>query len=47
MTLRMVGGLTTVETACGFLTAEAPMGQRISRAKKALSEAHPRSSWSR
>lgn len=39
LTLRMVGGLTTVEIARGFLVAETSMGQRITRAKKALTEA--------
>ncbi len=36
LTLRLVGGLTTAEIARGFLTTEATMGQRISRAKKTL-----------
>jgi RNA polymerase sigma factor (sigma-70 family) len=36
LTLRLVGGLTTGEIARGFLTSEATMGQRISRAKKTL-----------
>ncbi|HET7174206.1 MAG TPA: RNA polymerase sigma factor [Nocardioidaceae bacterium] len=40
LTLRVVGGLTTAEIARGFLVTEATMGQRISRAKKTLSEAH-------
>jgi RNA polymerase sigma factor (sigma-70 family) len=40
LTLRLVGGLTTAEIARGFLVAESTMGQRISRAKKTLSEAH-------
>ena len=40
LTLRLVGGLTTAEIARGFLTTESTMGQRISRAKKTLSEAH-------
>ena len=40
LTLRLVGGLTTSEIARGFLATESAMGQRISRAKKALSEAH-------
>lgn len=40
LTLRLVGGLTTAEIARGFLTSEATMGQRISRAKRTLSEAH-------
>jgi RNA polymerase sigma factor (sigma-70 family) len=38
LTLRMVGGLTTTEIARGFLAAETAMGQRISRAKKTLTE---------
>ena len=40
LTLRLVGGLTTAEIARGFLVAETTMGQRISRAKKTLAEAH-------
>jgi predicted RNA polymerase sigma factor len=40
LTLRLVGGLTTGEIARGFLATESTMGQRISRAKKTLSEAH-------
>ena len=40
LTLRLVGGLTTAEIARGFLATESTMGQRISRAKKILSEAH-------
>ena len=39
LTLRLVGGLTTSEIARGFLAAESTMGQRISRAKKTLTEA--------
>ena len=39
LTLRLVGGLTTAEIARGFLTTEATMGQRISRAKKTLATA--------
>ena len=39
LTLRLVGGLSTAEIARGFLAAETAMGQRISRAKKTLSEA--------
>ncbi len=39
LTLRLVGGLTTGEIARGFLAAETAMGQRISRAKKTLTEA--------
>lgn len=38
LTLRLVGGLTTAEIARGFLVAEPTMGQRISRAKKTLSQ---------
>ncbi len=37
LTLRMIGGLTTREIARAFLTQEATIGQRISRAKKSLS----------
>ncbi len=40
LTLRLVGGLTTAEIARGFLVTESTMGQRISRAKKTLTEAH-------
>jgi RNA polymerase sigma factor (sigma-70 family) len=40
LTLRLVGGLTTAEIARGFLATESTMGQRISRAKKTLSQAH-------
>jgi RNA polymerase sigma factor (sigma-70 family) len=39
LTLRLVGGLTTAEIARGFLTSESTMRQRISRAKKTLTEA--------
>jgi len=39
LTLRLVGGLTTGEIARGFLVAEPAMAQRISRAKRTLSEA--------
>ena len=39
LTLRLVGGLTTAEIARGFLTSEATMGQRISRAKRTLTQA--------
>src|SRR5689334_18257673 len=39
LTLRLVGGLTTAEVARGFLVTESTMGQRISRAKKTLTEA--------
>jgi RNA polymerase sigma factor (sigma-70 family) len=40
LTLRLVCGLTTAEIARGFLATESTMGQRISRAKRTLSEAH-------
>lgn len=39
LTLRLVGGLTTAEIARAFLVPEKTLGQRISRAKKTLSEA--------
>jgi predicted RNA polymerase sigma factor len=39
LTLRLVGGLTTAEIARGFLATESAMAQRISRAKRTLSEA--------
>ena len=39
LTLRLVGGLTAAEIARAFLTTEATMGQRISRAKKTLAGA--------
>ena len=39
LTLRLVGGLTTAEIARGFLSTEVAMGQRISRAKRTLSDA--------
>lgn len=39
LTLRLLGGLTTDEIARGFLVPEATIGQRVSRAKKTLSEA--------
>jgi RNA polymerase sigma factor (sigma-70 family) len=38
LTLRLVGGLTTGEIARALLATESTMGQRISRAKKALIE---------
>jgi len=41
LTLRLIGGLTTAEIARAFLVPEKTMGQRIFRAKKTLSEAHP------
>ena len=40
LTLRLVGGLTTAEIARGFLASETAVGQRISRAKRTLSDAH-------
>ncbi|HEX4006035.1 MAG TPA: RNA polymerase sigma factor [Acidobacteriaceae bacterium] len=39
LTLRLLGGLTTPEIARAFLVPEKTLGQRISRAKKTLSEA--------
>jgi RNA polymerase sigma factor (sigma-70 family) len=39
LTLRAVGGLTTAEIARAFLVPEATMAQRISRAKRTLSDA--------
>lgn len=38
LTLRLVGGLTTHEIARAYLVKDATMGQRISRAKRTLSE---------
>ncbi len=40
LTLRLLGGLTTDEIARAFLTPSATIGQRISRAKRTLTEAH-------
>lgn len=40
LTLRLVGGLTTDEIARAFLVPTATIGQRISRAKRTLAEAH-------
>ncbi|MBI5269993.1 MAG: RNA polymerase sigma factor [Burkholderiales bacterium] len=40
LTLRLIGGLTTPEIARAFLVSEKTLGQRISRAKNTLSEAH-------
>ncbi len=40
LTLRMVGGLTVPEIARAFLVQEATMGQRITRAKAKIKEAH-------
>ena len=39
LTLRMVGGLSTLEIARAFLVGEATVAQRIVRAKRALAEA--------
>jgi RNA polymerase sigma factor (sigma-70 family) len=39
LTLRLLGGLTTVEIARAFLVPEATIAQRIVRAKRALSDA--------
>lgn len=40
LTLRLLGGLTTVEIARAFLSTEPAVAQRIVRAKRTLSEAH-------
>ncbi len=40
LTLRLLGGLTTIEIARAFLTPEPTIAQRIVRAKRTLSEAH-------
>jgi RNA polymerase sigma-70 factor, ECF subfamily len=40
LTLRLLGGLNTAEIARAFLMPESTIGQRIVRAKRALSEAH-------
>jgi RNA polymerase sigma factor (sigma-70 family) len=40
LTLRMLGGLKTPEIARAFLVPEATIGQRISRAKRTLADAH-------
>ncbi|RZU73611.1 RNA polymerase ECF family sigma subunit [Micromonospora kangleipakensis] len=39
LTLRLIGGLTTAEIARAFLTTEATVGQRITRAKQTLATA--------
>jgi RNA polymerase sigma-70 factor, ECF subfamily len=39
LTLRLLGGLTTIEIARAFLVSESTMAQRIVRAKKTLAEA--------
>jgi RNA polymerase sigma-70 factor (ECF subfamily) len=40
LALRVVGGLTTTQIASAFLVSEAAMGQRISRAKAKIRDAH-------
>jgi RNA polymerase sigma-70 factor (ECF subfamily) len=40
LTLRTLGGLTTEEIARAFLVGEPTMGQRISRAKRKIKDAH-------
>jgi RNA polymerase sigma-70 factor (ECF subfamily) len=40
LTLRMLGGLTTGEIARAFLVSEPTMGQRLSRAKRKIADAH-------
>jgi RNA polymerase sigma factor (sigma-70 family) len=40
LTLKLLGGLTTLEIARAFLITETAMAQRIVRAKRTLSEAH-------
>jgi len=40
LTLRILGGLTTAEIARAFLISEKTMGQRITRAKKTLTDAN-------
>jgi RNA polymerase sigma-70 factor, ECF subfamily len=40
LTLRLLGGLSTVEIARSFLVPESTIAQRIVRAKRTLSEAH-------
>jgi RNA polymerase sigma factor (sigma-70 family) len=40
LTLRLLGGLTTVEIARAFLSSEPTVAQRIVRAKRTLAEAH-------
>ncbi len=39
LTLRLIGGLTTAEIARAFLSGEAAIAQRITRAKRAIAEA--------
>src|SRR5881275_3487822 len=40
LTLRLLGGLTTVEIARAFLVPEPTVAQRIVRAKRTLADAH-------
>lgn len=40
LTLRLLGGLTTAEIARAFLVPEPTMGQRLSRAKRKIRDAH-------
>jgi RNA polymerase sigma-70 factor (ECF subfamily) len=40
LTLRALGGLSTGEIARAFLVSEATMGQRLSRAKRKIADAH-------
>src|SRR4029450_11645015 len=40
LTLRTLGGLTTPEIARAYLVGEAPMAQRLARAKRKIAEAH-------
>jgi RNA polymerase sigma-70 factor, ECF subfamily len=40
LTLRLLGGLTVAEIACGFLVQETTMAQRITRAKAKIKAAH-------
>lgn len=40
LTLKLIGGLTVEEIAAAFLVPDTTMGQRITRAKRKISEAH-------
>ncbi|PUA81285.1 RNA polymerase sigma factor [Nocardioides currus] len=40
LTLRLIGGLTVEEIAAAFLVADTTMAQRITRAKRKISDAH-------
>ena len=40
LTLHVVGGLTTVEIASAFMVSDTTMGQRITRGKRKIREAH-------